>query len=74
MKIQHKHINLKMLLLQLVQRPIEIPGFKFSERVIDSTGALSLKEIPKKLLLSVAVTLVLSLVLLMLTSVQKLHL
>lgn len=29
--------------------PIEIPGFKFSERVIDSTGALNLKEIPKKL-------------------------
>ncbi|MDY0396244.1 dihydrolipoyl dehydrogenase [Virgibacillus halophilus] len=30
-------------------RPIEIPGFKFSERVLDSTGALNLKEIPKKL-------------------------
>ncbi len=30
-------------------RPIEIPSFKFSERVLDSTGALSLKEIPKKL-------------------------
>lgn len=30
-------------------RPIEIPGFKYSERVIDSTGALSLKEIPGKL-------------------------
>ncbi len=30
-------------------RPIEIPGFKFSERVIDSTGALALKEIPKKM-------------------------
>ncbi|UOY93785.1 dihydrolipoyl dehydrogenase [Ectobacillus sp. JY-23] len=29
--------------------PIEIPGFKFSKRVIDSTGALSLPEIPKKL-------------------------
>lgn len=30
-------------------RPIEIPSFKFSERVLDSTGALNLKEIPKKL-------------------------
>ncbi|MFU0791690.1 dihydrolipoyl dehydrogenase [Virgibacillus proomii] len=30
-------------------RPIEIPGFKFSNRVLDSTGALNLKEIPKKM-------------------------
>lgn len=30
-------------------RPIEIKGFKFGKRVIDSTGGLSLKEIPKKL-------------------------
>ena len=30
-------------------RPIEIPGFKFSDRVIDSTGALNLTEIPKKM-------------------------
>ncbi|KAA0548094.1 dihydrolipoyl dehydrogenase [Bacillus sp. BGMRC 2118] len=30
-------------------RPIEIPTFKYSKRVIDSTGALSLPEIPKKL-------------------------
>lgn len=29
--------------------PIEIPGFKFSDRVIDSTGALNLDEIPEKL-------------------------
>lgn len=29
--------------------PIEIPTFKFSERVLDSTGALNLKEIPKKM-------------------------
>ncbi|TFE00296.1 dihydrolipoyl dehydrogenase [Jeotgalibacillus salarius] len=31
-------------------RPIEIPSFKFSKRVLDSTGALALKEIPKKLI------------------------
>ena len=30
--------------------PIEIPGFKYSKRVINSTGALSLPEIPKNLL------------------------
>lgn len=29
--------------------PIEIPSFPFSDRVIDSTGALNLKEIPEKL-------------------------
>jgi len=31
--------------------PIEIPGFKFGERVIDSTGGLNLKEVPKKLVI-----------------------
>ncbi|KGX87752.1 dihydrolipoyl dehydrogenase [Pontibacillus litoralis] len=30
-------------------RPIEIKGFPFKGRVIDSTGALNLQEIPKKL-------------------------
>jgi dihydrolipoamide dehydrogenase len=30
-------------------RPIEIPTFKYSGRVLDSTGALNLPEIPKKL-------------------------
>jgi dihydrolipoamide dehydrogenase len=30
-------------------RPVEIPVFKYSKRVIDSTGALNLQEIPKKL-------------------------
>jgi dihydrolipoamide dehydrogenase len=30
-------------------RPIEIPSFKYSKRVIDSTGALNLEEIPKKM-------------------------
>ncbi|MFD2043959.1 dihydrolipoyl dehydrogenase [Ornithinibacillus salinisoli] len=29
--------------------PIEIPTFKFSDRVLDSTGALNLDEIPKKM-------------------------
>ncbi|KAA1042667.1 dihydrolipoyl dehydrogenase [Macrococcus equipercicus] len=30
-------------------RPIEIPNFKFNKRVIDSTGALALQEIPESL-------------------------
>ncbi|MBU8906752.1 dihydrolipoyl dehydrogenase [Desertibacillus haloalkaliphilus] len=30
-------------------RPIELPSFKYSDRVINSTGALSLKEVPKKM-------------------------
>ncbi|MFV0558528.1 MAG: dihydrolipoyl dehydrogenase [Enterococcus sp.] len=32
-------------------RPIEIKGFKFGKRVIDSTGGLALKEIPQKLVI-----------------------
>lgn len=30
-------------------RPIEIPGFAFGERVLDSTGALNLPEIPESM-------------------------
>ena len=30
-------------------RPVEIPGFKFSKRVLSSTGALNLEEVPGKL-------------------------
>ena len=30
-------------------RPIEIPNFEFGNRVIDSTGALNLQEVPGKL-------------------------
>ncbi|NEW66300.1 dihydrolipoyl dehydrogenase [Carnobacteriaceae bacterium zg-84] len=36
------------MILATGSRPIEIKGFKFGKRVIDSTGALNLKEIPKK--------------------------
>ncbi|MDT2782774.1 dihydrolipoamide dehydrogenase [Vagococcus fluvialis] len=32
-------------------RPIEIGGFKFGNRVIDSTGGLNLTEVPKKLVI-----------------------
>ncbi|WP_066176414.1 dihydrolipoyl dehydrogenase [Bacillus marinisedimentorum] len=31
-------------------RPIELPNFKYSKRVIDSTGALNLKEVPKRMI------------------------
>ncbi|KGX91541.1 dihydrolipoamide dehydrogenase [Pontibacillus halophilus JSM 076056 = DSM 19796] len=30
-------------------RPIELPNFKYSDRVLDSTGALNLDEIPEKM-------------------------
>ena len=30
-------------------RPIELPAFKFTDRVVSSTGALGLKEVPEKL-------------------------
>lgn len=30
-------------------RPIELPAFKYSKRVLNSTGALALEEIPKKI-------------------------
>ncbi|GAB6889731.1 dihydrolipoyl dehydrogenase [Geobacillus stearothermophilus] len=30
-------------------RPIELPNFKFSNRILDSTGALNLGEVPKSL-------------------------
>ncbi|RDU38422.1 dihydrolipoyl dehydrogenase [Neobacillus piezotolerans] len=30
-------------------RPIELPAFKYSKRVLDSTGALALKEIPESI-------------------------
>ncbi|MEN8699283.1 dihydrolipoyl dehydrogenase [Bacillus infantis] len=30
-------------------RPIELPAFKYSKRVLDSTGALALEEVPNKI-------------------------
>ncbi|KIL47558.1 dihydrolipoyl dehydrogenase [Jeotgalibacillus campisalis] len=39
----------KNAILATGSRPIEIPSFKFSKRIIDSTGALALKEVPKSL-------------------------
>jgi dihydrolipoamide dehydrogenase len=39
----------KNVIIATGSRPIEIPSFKYSKRVIDSTGALNLQELPKKL-------------------------
>jgi dihydrolipoamide dehydrogenase len=39
----------KNTILATGSRPVEIPTFKFTERVINSTGALSLPEVPEKL-------------------------
>ncbi|GIN37685.1 dihydrolipoyl dehydrogenase [Heyndrickxia oleronia] len=39
----------KNAILATGSRPVEIPTFKFSKRVINSTGALNLPEVPKKL-------------------------
>ncbi|MEB6550658.1 dihydrolipoyl dehydrogenase [Heyndrickxia sporothermodurans] len=41
----------KNAILATGSRPVEIPTFKYSKRVINSTGALSLPEIPKKLVI-----------------------
>lgn len=39
----------KNAILATGSRPVEIPTFKFTDRVINSTGALSLPEVPEKL-------------------------
>lgn len=41
-------IEFKNLIIATGSRPVEIPGFKFEGRVIDSTGGLNLPEIPKE--------------------------
>lgn len=41
--------NFKNGIIATGSRPIEIPNFKFGKRVIDSTGALNLQEVPGKL-------------------------
>ncbi|GAA3615881.1 dihydrolipoyl dehydrogenase [Secundilactobacillus similis DSM 23365 = JCM 2765] len=41
-------IEFKNLIIATGSRPIEIPGFKFSGRVLDSTGGLNLPAIPKE--------------------------
>ena len=64
--------NFKNAIIATGSRPIEIPTFKYSKRVLNSTGALSsYKKFQKKLLLSVEVTSELNLVVHMQTLVHK---
>ena len=44
-------LEFKQAIVATGSRPIEIPGFKFEGRVLDSTGGLNLKGIPKKLII-----------------------
>jgi len=39
----------KNVIIATGSRPIEIPGFKFSKRILDSTGLLNLTAVPKKI-------------------------
>ncbi|MTV81363.1 dihydrolipoyl dehydrogenase [Secundilactobacillus folii] len=41
-------IEFNNLIIATGSRPVEIPGFKFEGRVVDSTGGLGLPEIPKE--------------------------
>ena len=47
---QSQTYKFKNAIIATGSRPIEIPGFKFGERIIDSTGALALEEKPEKLI------------------------
>ncbi|MEH7393083.1 dihydrolipoyl dehydrogenase [Bacillus sp. JJ1474] len=44
-----KNIRFKNAIIATGSRPVELPTMKFSNRIIDSTGALNLQEIPKSL-------------------------
>ena len=39
----------KHAIIATCSRPIELPSFKYSKRIINSTGALNLQEVPKKM-------------------------
>ncbi len=41
--------NFKNCIIATGSRPIELPDFKWSDRILSSTGALALEEIPKKI-------------------------
>ena len=47
---QSQTYEFKNAIIATGSRPIEIPGFKFGGRILDSTGALALEEAPKKLI------------------------
>ena len=41
--------NFKNAIIATGSRPIELPTFKYSKRVLNSTGALNLQEVPNKI-------------------------
>lgn len=43
-------LSFEQAIIATGSHPIEIPGFKFQNRVMDSTSVLDLKEVPEKLL------------------------
>jgi dihydrolipoamide dehydrogenase len=45
----HQLYSFNNAILATGSSPIQIPGFKFGGRVVDSTGALNFKEVPEKL-------------------------
>ena len=47
---QSQTYEFKNAIIATGSRPIEIPGFKFGGRILDSTGALALEEAPQKLI------------------------
>ena len=49
MAINAQTYTFKNAILATGSRPVEIPTFKFTERVVSSTGALSFPEVPGKL-------------------------
>lgn len=46
----HELLQFNNAIIATGSRPVEIPAFKFGGRIVDSTGALSLPEIPKRLI------------------------
>ena len=46
---QSQTYEFKNAIIATGSRPIEIPGFKFGGRILDSTGALALEDVPEKL-------------------------
>lgn len=45
----HQLYHFNNLIIATGSHPIEIPGFKFGERIVDSTGALNFKTLPESL-------------------------
>ncbi|GIN86694.1 dihydrolipoyl dehydrogenase [Heyndrickxia sporothermodurans] len=50
-KEKEETISFKHAIISTGSRPVELPTMKFSNRIIDSTGALNLKDIPKSLVI-----------------------